>query len=227
MSSNLNHVAIIMDGNGRWAKKKLRPVSFGHSKGVKVMNESLTWAHELGVKHITFYAFSTENWRRDKDEVDHLMKLIHKYYKENFNEAKENNVRFKFIGSRVNLPQDLIDIFDKMEDETKDKDGLYANFAFNYGSRLEIVEAVNKGISEGVTTFDEETLNSYLYTSGQPDVDLLIRTSGEQRISNFLLWQIAYSELVFLDVLWPDFSYVAFKEAIDIYNKRNRRFGGR
>lgn len=224
---NLEHVAIICDGNGRWAKKRLMPVSFGHNKGMDRIDETIRTAKELEIKFLTFYAFSTENWKRDKKEVDHLLGLIKKFYKLKRQEFIDNDIRFNFIGSRKNVPRDILDIFDKFMNETSYCNSLVVNIAFNYGSHLEIVEAVNQIISEGIKEVDEQTITSYLYTKEQPPVDLLIRTSGEQRVSNFLLWQIAYAEFVFTDCLWPDFSREEFLKCIDIYNGRDRRFGGR
>lgn len=224
---NLEHVAIICDGNGRWAKKRLMPVSFGHNKGMDRIDETIRTAKELEIKFLTFYAFSTENWKRDKKEVDHLLGLIKKFYKLKRQEFIDNDIRFNFIGSRKNVPQDILDIFDKFMIETSHCNSLVVNIAFNYGSHLEIVEAVNQIISESIKEVDEQTITSYLYTKEQPPVDLLIRTSGEQRVSNFLLWQVAYAEFVFVECLWPDFSREEFLKCIDIYNGRDRRFGGR
>ena len=224
---NLEHVAIICDGNGRWAKKRLMPVSFGHNKGMDRIDETIRTAKELEIKFLTFYAFSTENWKRDKKEVDHLLNLIKKFYKLKRQEFIDNDIRFNFIGSRKNVPQDILDIFDKFMNETSHCNSLVVNIAFNYGSHLEIVEAVNDIINEGIKEVDADIIKNHLYTKDQPPVDLLIRTSGEQRLSNFLLWQVAYAEFVFVECLWPDFSREEFLKVIEIYQNRDRRFGGR
>ncbi len=203
------------------------PVSFGHSKGVDMVESCIELGRELNVEVMSFYAFSTENWKRDDSEINHLFKLLFKFYESKFQKMVKEDVKFKFIGTKENLPKDIDELFQKMEKESSHCSSLICNLAFNYGSRLEIVEAANKGIEDGVTQFTVETFSKYLYTSGQKEIDLLIRTSGEQRLSNFLLWQLAYSEFVFTDCYWPNFTKNELKKAILEYQNRNRRFGGR
>ena len=221
------HVAIIMDGNGRWAKSKGLPVSIGHSNGAERIEDALKFGKKVGIKYITFYAFSTENWKRDKEEVDHIVKLLFKFYESKVNSLIENDIKFKFVGSKVNLPKNILDLFEKLEKETSHCNSITLNLAFNYGGRLEIVEACNDLIKEGKKEITEVDIQNNLYTSDQPDVDLMIRTSGEQRLSNFLIWQNSYSEFVFVDCFWPDFKEDQFNEAVLEYQNRSRRFGGR
>ncbi len=222
------HVAIIMDGNGRWAKKKNMPVSFGHSQGVNKIEDVVRVAIECGISSVSVYAFSTENWKRDKNEIEHLLKLIFKFYESKAKQLYENGVKIQFPGSTDNVPDDVRQLFNKMEQESIENDKLTLNICFNYGARQEIVDSVNKFISinpsEKISIND---INDHLYQGLQNDIDLLIRTSGEQRLSNFLLWQLSYSELVFTDVLWPDFDEKNFKKCLNEYALRNRRFGGR
>lgn len=225
--NDLKHVAIIMDGNGRWAKKRLLPVSMGHNAGMKKLETTIEYAKAVGIKFLTFYAFSTENWKRSQEEVDHLLSLVKKFYESKRQKFLDNDIKFNMIGSRNHVPEDILTIFDRFSEETAHCRSLTVNIAFNYGGQLEIVEAVNNIIDDGLKEVDEKIIESYLYTKDQPPVDLLIRTSGEQRLSNFLLWQVAYSELVFVDCLWPDFDKKEFQKAIDIYQSRQRRFGGR
>lgn len=225
--NDLKHVAIIMDGNGRWAKKRLLPVSMGHNAGMKKLETTIEYAKAVGIEFLTFYAFSTENWKRSQEEVDHLLSLVKKFYESKRQKFLGNDIKFNMIGSRKHVPEDILTIFDRFSEETAHCRSLTVNIAFNYGGQLEIVEAVKNIIDDGLKEVDEKIIESYLYTKGQPPVDLLIRTSGEQRLSNFLLWQVAYSELVFVDCLWPDFDKKEFQKAIDIYQSRQRRFGGR
>lgn len=225
--NDLKHVAIIMDGNGRWAKKRLLPVSMGHNAGMKKLETTIEYAKVVGIEFLTFYAFSTENWQRSQEEVNHLLSLVKKFYESKRQTFLDNDIKFNMIGSRKRVPEDILTIFDRFSEETAHCRSLTVNIAFNYGGQLEIVEAVNNIIDDGLKEVDEKIIESYLYTKDQPPVDLLIRTSGEQRLSNFLLWQVAYSELVFVDCLWPDFDKKEFQKAIDIYQSRQRRFGGR
>lgn len=225
--NDLKHVAIIMDGNGRWAKKRLIPVSMGHNAGMKKLETTIEYAKAVGIEFLTFYAFSTENWKRSQEEVNHLLSLVKKFYESKRQTFLDNDIKFNMIGSRKYVPEDILTIFDRFSEETAHCRSLTVNIAFNYGGQLEIVEAVNNIIDDGLKEVDEKIIESYLYTKDQPPVDLLIRTSGEQRLSNFLLWQVAYSELVFVDCLWPDFDKKEFQKAIDIYQLRQRRFGGR
>jgi undecaprenyl diphosphate synthase len=226
------HVAIILDGNGRWAKKRNMPRNYGHSRGSKNVEVITKAAYDLGIKYLTVYAFSTENWNRPKGEVDALMRLLREYMKTCLKTAKKNNMRVRVIGDISRLDPDIIDGIRELEEASKDYDGLYFQIAVNYGGRDEMIRAVKKlaaDVKDGmveVDAIDEPLFASYLDTRDIPDPDLLIRTSGEERLSNFLLWQLAYAEFYFTDVLWPDFSKEDLEEAIREYSKRNRRYGG-
>lgn len=220
-----NHIAIIMDGNGRWAKKRGLPRTFGHKEGAKSLQKVIKKAGEMGVKYVTVYAFSTENWKRNKDEVNTLMFLFKNYIKSEEKNIMENNIRFVVSGRRENVGKELLEAIDSLQEKSKNNDGLIFNIAFNYGGRAEIVDAINKIIKSGVEKIEERDFSKYLYND-LPEPELLIRTSGEYRISNFLLWQIAYSEIYITDVLWPDFNEIELEKAIDNYTKRERRFGG-
>ena len=226
-----NHIAIILDGNGRWAKSKGTPRSYGHVKGCENLEDICEVAKELGVKYLTVYAFSTENWKRSKEEVEGLMKLFRNYLKKCIKISKKNNMRVKLIGDPSAFDEDIQQSIRELEEFSKDFDDLHFQIALNYGSRDEITRAVNrmledqkKGILTGEVT--EETISSYLDTAGIPDPDLLIRTSGELRLSNYLLWQLAYTEFYFTDVPWPDFKKKELVKAIEKYNERDRRYGG-
>ena len=226
-----NHIAIILDGNGRWAKSKGMPRSYGHVKGCENLEDICELAKELGVKYLTVYAFSTENWKRSKEEVEGLMKLFRNYLKKCIKISKKNNMRVKIIGDPSAFDEDFQQSIRELEEFYKDFDDLHFQIALNYGSRDEITRAVNrmledqkKGILIGEVT--EETISSYLDTAGIPDPDLLIRTSGELRLSNYLLWQLAYTEFYFTDVPWPDFKKKELVKAIEKYNERDRRYGG-
>ncbi|MBR6328581.1 MAG: isoprenyl transferase [Lachnospiraceae bacterium] len=227
------HVAIILDGNGRWAKKKGLPRNMGHTQGAKNVELICEKAYKLGVKYLTVYAFSTENWSRPSDEVAALMKLLRNYLKTCLTTAKKNRMRVRIIGDRSRLDPDLQDSIAELEEFSKDMDGLNFQVALNYGSRDEILRGVNKIVSDiktGVLKDDiqitSDIFEEYLDTAGIPAPDLLIRTSGEQRLSNFLLWQLAYTEFYFTDVYWPDFDEEELKKAIEAYNGRDRRYGG-
>ncbi len=220
-----NHIAIIMDGNGRWAKRRGLPRTMGHRAGAKALKKILTHAGELGIKYMTVYAFSTENWKRPQKEVDTLMKLFKEYLKNEKNAMMKNGVRLMVSGKKEGVSKELLDEIEKTENLTKDNQSITLNIAFNYGGRSEILDAVNKIIKEGIGEVTEDTFSKYLYND-IPDPELLIRTSGELRISNFLLWQIAYSELYITDLAWPDFDEQALEGAIETYMKRERRFGG-
>lgn len=226
-----NHIAIILDGNGRWAKSKGMPRSYGHVKGCENLEDICEVAKELGVKYLTVYAFSTENWKRSKEEVEGLMKLFRNYLKKCIKISKKNNMKVKIIGDPSAFDEDIQQSIRELEEFSKDFDDLHFQIALNYGSRDEITRAVNrmledqkKGILTGEVT--EETISSYLDTAGIPDPDLLIRTSGELRLSNYLLWQLAYTEFYFTDVPWPDFKKQELVKAIEKYNERDRRYGG-
>ncbi|MGA9638773.1 isoprenyl transferase [Flavobacterium sp.] len=226
-----NHVAIIMDGNGRWAKKQGFLRTFGHEKGTESVKEAIKSCIELGIKNLTLYAFSTENWNRPKLEVDTLMTLLVKSLKKELATLEENKIRLNTIGNFEKLPTTVQKELGSVIERTKNNDKMTLTLALSYGSREEIVSAV-KSISDkvknniiSIDSIDDSIINEHLYTHNLPDVDLLIRTSGEHRISNFLLWQIAYAELYFTDILWPDFKKNNLFEAIISYQKRERRFG--
>ena len=226
------HVAIILDGNGRWAKKRLLPRKAGHVAGSQTVEQICEDAWNLGIKYLTVYAFSTENWKRPQDEVDALMKLLRRYLKDCIKRSTKNNMSVRVLGDITPLDEDLKASILELEDVSKDNTGLHFQVALNYGSRDEILRAVQR-IAEDVkmgklesSQITEEKFSSFLDTKGIPDPDLLIRTSGEERLSNFLLWQLAYTEFYFTDVLWPDFNKAELEKAIAYYNKRDRRFGG-
>lgn len=225
------HVAIIMDGNGRWAKKRGLPRKMGHVEGCKVVEQTVEDAARLGIHYLTVYAFSTENWKRSEDEVDALMQLFRYYAKRLLKIANENNVRVKMIGERSRFAPDIIDGINALEETTKGNTGLTFVIAVNYGSRDEIRRGMTRMAADcrdgklAVDEISEDVISSYLDTAEIPDPDLLIRTSGEERLSNFLLWQLAYAEFYFSDVLWPDFTKEELVKAIEAYNNRDRRFG--
>lgn len=226
-----NHIAIILDGNGRWAKKRGMPRSFGHVKGCENLEDICEVAKELGVKYLTVYAFSTENWKRSKEEVDGLMKLFRNYLKKCIKISQKNNMRVKVIGDITAFDLDIQESIEKLEDFSKDFTDLHFQIALNYGSRDEITRAVNRMLEDQKagkleTPVSEDTISGYLDTAGIPDPDLMIRTSGELRLSNYLLWQLAYSEFYFTDVPWPDFKKEELVKAIEKYNERDRRYGG-
>ena len=231
MSNELKHIAIIMDGNGRWAKKRNLPRSAGHKKGAETLQEIVKGASEMGIKYMTVYAFSTENWKRDKEEVDYLMNLLRQYLKNELEEINKQGGRILFIGEKDMLDGDIVAQMDNIESKTANNDKFTFIVALSYGSRAEILSAVKKIsslVARGdmtVTDIDENSFSSMLYTRNIPDPDLVIRTSGEQRISNYLLWQIAYSELFFTKTLWPDFTVAELKEIVDDFNSRERRYG--
>ncbi len=226
------HIAIILDGNGRWAKKKGMPRNYGHMEGAKTVERICEDAYNLGVKYLTVYAFSTENWKRPQSEVDALMNLLRSYMKNCLKRAEKNNMRVRVIGDKTALAPDLQERIAELEEATKDYDGLCFQIALNYGSRDEMIRSMRQLCQDcmdgkvDVNGIDEAVFEQYLDTADIPDPDLMIRTSGEQRLSNYLLWQLAYSEFYFTDVLWPDFSKEDLEKAIEYYNKRDRRFGG-
>ncbi len=229
------HIGIIMDGNGRWAKQRGLPRSEGHKAGANVFRKICEYAGDIGVKNITFYAFSTENWRRPPEEVSALMNLFRDYLREaeeRQEENKQKGMRIHFLGHRDGVPEDIIELFDTTERDSQDADRIDVNIAINYGGRLEIVDAVKQlalKVKNGELEPDditEDDISNHLYTAGQADPDLIIRPSGEYRLSNFLIWQSAYSEFWFSDILWPDFTEADLDRAIDDFNARNRRFGG-
>ena len=228
---NVEHIAIIMDGNGRWAKKQGLPRSMGHKKGAEIVKEIAKASNEKGVKFLTLYAFSTENWGRPKDEVDTLMSLLRQYLKTDLTELKKNNIRIRFIGERNMLDADIVQNMHRLERETQDNTGMCLCLAISYGARQEILQAAQKlaalvkngDLSE--SDVDIQNFSAMLYTHEMPDPDIVIRTSGEQRISNFLLWQTAYAEFFFTKTLWPDFSAQELDDIIEQFKSRERRYG--
>lgn len=226
------HVAIILDGNGRWAKKRRMPRTYGHVQGSKNVETICKAAYDMGIEYLTVYAFSTENWKRPKSEVDTIMQLLNSYLKDCLETSRKNNMQIRVIGDRTGLPPEMQQKIAMLEEESTKNDGLHFQVALNYGGRDEIVRAVKK-LAEQVKAgtlspeeIDEEILSQTLDTKGIPDPDLMIRTSGELRLSNYLIWQLAYTEFYFTDVLWPDFSAKELEKAVDYYNGRDRRFGG-
>jgi len=220
------HVGIIMDGNGRWAVNRGLPRIEGHRKGAETTERIVIAAKDMGIKYLSLYAFSTENWRRPKEEVNFLFTLMYEYVRSKLDLFLENDVKFRVIGRTWELPPFLREGFSWMEEQTSHCSSMTAVFAVNYGGRQEIVDAVNKILSSREREVNLEEFKNYLYMPELPDLDLLIRTSGELRISNFLLWQSAYAELWFTETLWPDFTEEEFKRAIEDFKKRERRFGG-
>lgn len=219
------HIGIIMDGNGRWAKKRGLPRTAGHKQGAETFRTISKECGRLGIKHATFYAFSTENWKRPKEEVDAIMRLFKQYLleaKEDITAAENNKLRF--IGLKDGIPDDILTLMEEAEEDTKNNTGCDIALAVNYGGREEIVNAVNKLIADGKTEITEDDISQNIYTV--PECDLIIRPSGEQRLSNFLLWQAAYSEFWYSDVMWPDFSVQDLYKALSDFENRNRRFGG-
>lgn len=227
------HIAIIMDGNRRWARNKGLPVSLGHKEGAKTLEKIVRYAKEIGIKYITVYAFSTENWKRTEEEVSTLMNLMLNYLESYSKRADSENIKVNILGSRPGLSEKMKDLIEKCMERTKDNTGITFNIALNYGGRDELVCAM-KNIAQKVkdneiqiNDITEQTISNNLYTKGQPDPDLLIRTSGEIRLSNFLPWQLVYTEFVFMEKNWPDFDEHDLDEAIEIYRKRNRKFGAK
>ena len=226
------HVALILDGNGRWAKKRGLPRTMGHKEGCKTVEKTVEIAARMGIEYLTVYGFSTENWKRSSEEVGALMQLFRYYMVRLLKIAKQNNVRVKMIGDRRRFDEDIIEGINRLERETKENTGLTFVIAVNYGARDEITRAVSRLAADCVQgrvkaeEITEDVLSSYLDTAGMPDPDLLIRTSGEIRLSNYLLWQLAYTEIYVTDTLWPDFDQEELEKAILQYNKRERRFGG-
>lgn len=226
------HVGIIMDGNGRWAKKRGLPRSAGHAAGAAVFKTIVRYCSKIGIRHLTIYAFSTENWKRPQDEVLTLMKLFKQYLSDALTNFLDENIQVRFLGDETAFDPRLRDLINETVEVSKNRTGMILNIALNYGGRTEILNAVKllaQDVQNGVLLPDEigeEAFSNKLYTAGQPDPDLIIRPSGEKRTSNFLLWQSAYSEYVFMDVLWPDFRPEDLDRALELYAARNRRFGG-
>ena len=221
------HIAIIMDGNGRWAQARHRPRVFGHQAGVKTVRRVVEDASEMGVKCLTLYSFSTENWSRPKSEIAALFSLLREYVEQDLEKLHERGVKIRVLGSKEGLKPDLISLINRVQTTTAENRKFQLNIAFNYGGRDEFLRATKRAIADGHTeeSLTSDVLESYLDTAGLPDPDLVIRTSGEMRISNFLLWQAAYAEFVFTDVLWPDFTRADLEAAISDYQHRDRRFG--
>ncbi len=226
------HIAIIMDGNGRWAKKRGLPRTAGHAAGAEAFRCTANYCRNLGVEYLTVYAFSTENWKRSEEEISGIMRLLGKYLKEALQDMEKNHVRFCFFGDLTRLSPELRQLCLEAQDRSRGYDGVQVNFCLNYGGRDEIIKAASafaRDVAQGKCSPDsltEDLFSGYLYSADVPDPELIIRPSGEMRTSNFLLWQSAYSEFVFMDVLWPDFSPGDLDEAISQYHRRSRRFGG-
>ncbi len=226
------HVAIIMDGNGRWAKKRMLPRVAGHRAGTIKVKTIIRMSSDIGIKHLTLYAFSTENWKRPKEEVGALMGLLIEFLQKELDEMHEKNVIFNTIGDITKLPKEVIEVLENAKEKTKNNTGMTLNIALNYGSRAEIVDAVKKiaqDMKDGsiaVGDIDAQMISDHLETAGQPDPDLMIRTSGEERLSNYLLYQLAYAEFYFTPVYWPDFDEAEYEKALIEYQGRQRRYGG-
>ncbi len=222
---NLKHIAVIMDGNRRWAKERNLPSMVGHKKGVDALKKVMRACDDFGIKYLTVYAFSTENWNRKPEEVNFLMDLLGQTLKNELNEMHENNVVISFIGDTTKLSDKLQEILANAVELTKNNTGVNLQIAFNYGSRDELVHAVQSIIDEGIQDINEDVISKHLYTKNIPDPDLLIRTGGEMRVSNYLLWQIAYSEFIVVSDFWPDFDKEKLADCVIEYKRRNRRFG--
>lgn len=226
------HIGIIMDGNGRWAKKRGLPRSAGHTIGASVFKSITRYCSSIGIEYLTIYAFSTENWKRPQDEVGALMKLFKQYLEDALRDFLNENIKVQFIGDTTAFPEELQKLIAETEEVSANRTGMVLNIAMNYGGRAEIIRAVKlliQDVKDGVLQsdqIDEDTIAQKLYTAGQPNPDLIIRPSGENRISNFLLWQSAYAEYIVMDILWPDFKPRDLDRALDEYAGRNRRFGG-
>ncbi len=227
----MKHIAIIMDGNGRWAKNRNLPRSQGHIEGVKRVDELIDYAPELGVKAVTLFTFSTENWTRPENEVSMLMNILVAVLNKKLKKLMKNNIQFRTIGREERVPEVLLEVLKKVADATKDNTGLIINLAFNYGGRLEIIDAIKKiasNVKDGkaqIEDINEKLVSQNLYTHNLSDPDLLIRTSGEKRISNFLLWQLSYAEFYFTEKMWPDFTKEEFIKALESFEQRERRYG--
>ena len=220
------HIAIIMDGNGRWAKQQGKPRNYGHLAGTENVRNIAIKADELGVKVLTLYAFSTENWKRPDDEIGYLMSLPAIFFKKFMKELMEKGVRIETIGNLEAIPESTRKVIENAKKQTADNKGLTLVFAMNYGGRDDIVRAANKAIAKGHSVLSEKDIEENLDTAGYPEIDLMIRTSLDYRLSNFLLWQLSYAEMYFTDCYWPDFNEERFTEAIEWFNRRERRFGG-
>lgn len=220
------HIGFILDGNGRWAKKRGMPRNFGHKEGIKAIQRCVDALIKFNIPYASMFAFSTENWKRSKDEVDGIFALVKKFLQENIDKLNEKGVKLNFFGDLSPFSKDLKDIFDEAVSKTKDNQKLHLNICLNYGGRADIVRAVNNLIEKGYKKITEKDISDNLYSNGQPDLDLVIRTSGEQRVSNFMIYQLAYSELYFPKIHWPDFDEKELYKALVEFSKRNRRYGG-
>lgn len=219
------HIAFIMDGNGRWAKKRMLPRKLGHREGVKALRRMVDECEKAGIEMVSFYAFSTENWTRPQEEIDSLFKMVGEFAEKNLSEYVRRGFRIMFMGDITKLPADTVAALKKILDQAKDNKGMIVNIALNYGGRDEILRAVNRILDSGVREIDMQTLSDCMYTGGLPDPDVIVRSSGEKRLSNFMLWQAAYAELVFVDDLWPDFDSAIFEKILREYSQRDRRYG--
>lgn len=226
LSTPINHIAFIMDGNGRWAKKRLLPRHLGHKEGCLRIIEILRACKELGVKAMSLYAFSTENWKRPKDEIDHLFDYLDEFFKREIDNLMKDDVQVRTMGDLTRLPPHTQNTIKEAKERTKNNKTVILNICLNYGGRDEIVRAINKAINENNGEITEEKFATYLDSTGLPEVDLLIRTSGEQRLSNYMLWQMAYAEFIFTPTYWPDFKREHLIECLKEFESRNRRFGG-
>ena len=221
-----SHIAIIMDGNGRWGLKKYKDRNKGHYYGLQNINKIIKDCLKINIKYLTLYTFSTENWNRPKKEVNYLFYLFKYFYKKNFIKLNKNNIRIKFIGDLINIPKDLKAIIKKIQEKTKNNDKITVIFAFNYGAKSELINAFKKILKNKNKIINEELVSNNLYTKYVPDPDILIRTGGEKRLSNFLLWQLSYAELFFINKNWPDFNFFDLKKIINTFRVTKRKFGG-
>jgi undecaprenyl diphosphate synthase len=223
---SLSHIAIIMDGNGRWGLKKYNDRNKGHYYGLQNIYNVIKNCIKLNIKYLTLYTFSTENWNRPKKEIDYLFYLFKFFYKKNFNKLNKNNIRIKFIGDLKNIPKELKKIIKDIQEKTKKNHAITVVFAFNYGAKSELINAFKKILKGKKKEINEELVSNNLFTKNIPDPDILIRTGGEKRLSNFLLWQISYAELFFIDKYWPDFSFLDLKKIVNTFSVIKRKFGG-
>jgi len=221
-----SHIAIIMDGNGRWGLKKYNDRNKGHYYGLQNINNIIKNCIKLNIKYLTLYTFSTENWNRTKKKIDYLFYLFKYFYKKNFNNLNKNNIRIKFIGNLKNIPKELKNIIKNIQEKTKKNNEITVIFAFNYGAKSELINAFKNILKSKKKEINEELVSNNLYTKNIPDPDILIRTGGEKRLSNFLLWQISYAELFFIDKYWPDFTFLDLKKIVNTFNVIKRKFGG-
>jgi undecaprenyl diphosphate synthase len=221
-----SHIAIIMDGNGRWGIKKYNDRNKGHYFGLKNINKVIECCIKLKIKYLTLYAFSTENWNRPKKEINYLFYLFKYFYKKNFNKLNKNDIKIKFIGDLTNIPKDLKTIIKKIQTKTKNNNTITVVFAFNYGAKSELINAFKSILKNKKKAINEEIISNHLYTKNIPDPDILIRTGGNKRLSNFLLWQLSYAELFFVDKNWPDFNFLDLKKIVSTFTSIKRKFGG-